>query len=148
MEGRATVIIYCSPPPLSTPADQAEVSIQHSLHNATVLPWIDSSCLPGFQVSYPCQNGLKKTLFLFISHNNHILRHQHGFVNLKIFFFARCLPPKVFYVWKVSAVGFWMIAHIEMVLSLQQGGYLVIQINQRPRHGSLDPGEQETGRSV
>ena len=38
MEGRATVIIYCSPPPLSTPADQAEVSIQHLLHNATVLP--------------------------------------------------------------------------------------------------------------
>ena len=63
MEGRATVIIYCSPPPLSTPADQAEVSIQHSLHNAIVLPWIDSSSLPGFQVSYQCQNGLKKTLF-------------------------------------------------------------------------------------
>ena len=38
MEGRATVIIYCSPPPLSAPADQAEVSIQHLLHNPRVLP--------------------------------------------------------------------------------------------------------------
>ena len=64
MEGRATVIIYCSPPPLSTPADQAEVSIQHLLHNATVLPWIDSSRLPGFQVSYLCQNGQKFTAFV------------------------------------------------------------------------------------